>query len=280
MARSRQQSNTRQRRRRRAAPADSVRIVEVAIDEIGARGDGIATLDGGQIYVPCTAPGDVVKVELRGQRGQICDLISQSPYRALPPCPHFGACGGCALQHLDMKYYGAWKRGLVISALARAGFEEQLVAPLIACEPASRRRAVFSVLKNKAGMIFGFNTRRSDTVSAIESCYILHPKLSSRLNDIKIFSSVVPARNFDLGVTLCDNGLDLNIVCERLDELSAGEISTLANEMRAVSCIRLSLNGEEVIEFEKLFNQAHLIPNLFFILVVFSCERRIRSSPL
>jgi len=251
VARSRQQNNARQRRRRRASPSTSVRLVEVTIDEIGARGDGIATVDGNQIYVPCTAPGDVVTVELRGQRGQISELISQSPHRAAPPCPHFGSCGGCSLQHLDAGYYSDWKRGLVINALVRADFEEGLVAPLIACEPSSRRRAEFSVFKNKAGLTFGFNSRRSDSISEIESCSILHPKLSSRLSDLKTFSAAVPARSFDLGVTICKNGLDINIVCENLDELSATEISTLANQMRAVSCIRLSLNGEAEIELEK-----------------------------
>jgi len=251
VARSRQPNNTRQRRRRRASPSASVRLVEVTIDEIGTRGDGIATVDGNQIYIPCTAPGDVVKVELRGQRGQISELISQSPHRVPPPCPHFGSCGGCSLQHLDAGYYSDWKRGLVINALVRAGFEEGLIAPLVACEPSSRRRAEFSVFKNKAGLTFGFNARRSDRISEIESCSVLHPKLLSRLNDLKIFSSAVPAHSFDLGVMLCNNGLDINIACEKLYELSAAEISTLANQMRAVSCIRLSLNGEEVIEFEK-----------------------------
>ena len=75
---------------------------EVTIEHIGARGDGVARVGGARLFVPLTLPGDRLRVRTTGRRG--ADLVGtplawfhQAP-RATPPCPHFGACGGCQPQ--------------------------------------------------------------------------------------------------------------------------------------------------------------------------------------
>ena len=45
--------------------------------------------------------------------------MERSPERAAPFCPWFGTCGGCAAQHMSEALYRAWKRGLVVKALAQ-----------------------------------------------------------------------------------------------------------------------------------------------------------------
>ncbi len=88
--------------------------------KLGHAGDGIAE-DGS--FVPYTAPGDVVRVE----DGKLAELVTPGPHRATPVCRHFGTCGGCALQHLDEQTYRAFKRDLVIHALAQRGIENPIV---------------------------------------------------------------------------------------------------------------------------------------------------------
>ena len=80
--------------------------VTVSIDSIAAGGDGVARNSGLVIFVPRTAPGDVVTAEISGKgrfaRGALRDIVMPSPDRIEPPCPHYtrDKCGGCQLQHL------------------------------------------------------------------------------------------------------------------------------------------------------------------------------------
>ena len=89
--------------------------VDVTVEKVGARGDGIARHGGRTLYVPLTAPGDRVRVRLGPARGEgvqaeLVELLGAGPGRGVPPCRHFGRCGGCALQHLDGALYAETKR--------------------------------------------------------------------------------------------------------------------------------------------------------------------------
>ena len=64
---------------------------------------------------------------------------SASPERIAPFCPHFGVCGGCAIQHWETERYRAWKRDIVVTTLAQAGIACE-VAPLVDAHGAGRRR--------------------------------------------------------------------------------------------------------------------------------------------
>ncbi|HZP09288.1 MAG TPA: hypothetical protein VFB18_08150, partial [Methyloceanibacter sp.] len=90
-------------------------IREVEIARLGAGGDGVADGPDGPIYVPFTLPGErVVIVRKPGEdRGALLDVIAPSRERVAPVCRYFGACGGCALQHMDRGAYLAWKRDQV-----------------------------------------------------------------------------------------------------------------------------------------------------------------------
>ncbi|MBY0431531.1 MAG: class I SAM-dependent RNA methyltransferase, partial [Rhodospirillales bacterium] len=92
-----------------------MRNVELTIEFVGARGDGLARLEEDLVYVPFTVPGDRVLARIEGRRGDgltaaLIEVLQPGPGRAMPPCAHFGTCGGCALQHLDDEAYTAWKR--------------------------------------------------------------------------------------------------------------------------------------------------------------------------
>ena len=86
----------------------------IAIESIAAGGDGVGRADGMAVFVPRTAPGDVVDatldVEGRFARGRIVSLVEPSADRVEPPCVHYtrDRCGGCQLQHVE---YDAQLRG-------------------------------------------------------------------------------------------------------------------------------------------------------------------------
>ena len=109
------------------------------IDHLGAQGDGVARTESGPVFVPYTLPGEQVTAARRKDRAELIAVVEASPQRAEPACGHFGACGGCALQHFSSDPYNDWKRGLVQRALQARGIEAP-VAEIVRCEPGTRRR--------------------------------------------------------------------------------------------------------------------------------------------
>jgi 23S rRNA (uracil1939-C5)-methyltransferase len=147
---------------------------------IGAAGDGIAE-DGG--FIPFTLPGEVVEaIRTSPDRAEATSWISESAERVEPPCPRFGRCGGCALQHWAEAPYRAWKRGLLVEALERAGFPDAPVAALQTSPPASRRRADLGLRRLADGSVaLGFHARQSRALVDIAPCRILRPELVALL---------------------------------------------------------------------------------------------------
>jgi 23S rRNA (uracil1939-C5)-methyltransferase len=95
--------------------------VRLEIQEIGARGDGIAEHEGRRYFVPFTLPGETVEAEPRDKRGEgiaadLVEVLAPSRHREPPPCAHFKVCGGCALQHWRRDAYTAWKVDLISRA--------------------------------------------------------------------------------------------------------------------------------------------------------------------
>src|ERR1700722_18093462 len=84
----------RRKTRETAGPRPETR--ELAIGSIGADGDGVAP---GPVFAPLTLPGERVRASVAGERAELIEVLAPSQDRVTPACPHFGDCGGCALQH-------------------------------------------------------------------------------------------------------------------------------------------------------------------------------------
>jgi len=237
------------RRQRRPQPR---REAEVEITSIGARGDGVATVDGAQIFVPLTAPGDVARIAYGGARGVITELLRPGPHRAEPACPHYGTCGGCAMQHVDEAFYRDWKQRLVIDVLVREGYDAGLVAPAIFCASATRRRATFAVVKPRGRPIMGYHARASKTVVAISACPVLEPLLDEAVPALRAIAEATPAdwRQFDLHAVLTDAGLDVCLQGDfTVDDLPIKDIERLIAIATQANLARLSVNEETLALF-------------------------------
>ncbi|MGB0412301.1 MAG: class I SAM-dependent RNA methyltransferase, partial [Pikeienuella sp.] len=68
---------------------------QITIERLAAQGDGI----GAGVFAPFTLPGDIVEGAVADGRMAAPRVITPSPHRQTPPCPHFGTCGGCSVQH-------------------------------------------------------------------------------------------------------------------------------------------------------------------------------------
>lgn len=132
----------------------SAEEVELRIDAIASGGDGVGRdPDGRVVFVPLTAPGDRVRAEIttakaRWARGRVVELLERADDRVEPPCPVFGVCGGCRLQHLPWERQVRAKRSVVAAALKRIGGIDVEVPDVIrAGEPYGYRNRVTLTVK-------------------------------------------------------------------------------------------------------------------------------------
>ena len=215
---------------RRRARKGGGRQFEARIEGLGARGDGFASLDGRPVFVPLTVAGDRVRLRLTGTRaggfkGEVLELLEEGPGRAEPPCPHFGVCGGCALQHLTDEACARWKQGLVAQALARRGFGEVPVQPMIRIPPGTRRRATLAAARTETGVTLGFHGRESHAVVDVETCLLLTPRLMGLLPPLRLaLAPLLQAREVAaVTLTETEEGPDLLIVSGQAPGLAARE---------------------------------------------------------
>src|SRR3974377_1847987 len=98
-------------------------VEQILIHRLGQHGDGIADSSAGPIYIPGTLPGETVEVDAEPghpDRRRLVTVQQSSALRIEPICPHFGVCGGCAMQQLSEDSYPSWKRDLVVTPFNQA----------------------------------------------------------------------------------------------------------------------------------------------------------------
>ena len=201
--------------------------VELTIESVGVRGDGVAHHDGKLVYVPFAAPGDRVRVRLSSdkgeRRGDIVEVLAAGE-RAKPVCAHFGACGGCALQHLSDEAYAATKLGWLRGALAQHGFADIEIAPLRRLTPGTRRRARLALARN-GETVAGFHGRMSHAIVDMRECHVLHPALFSLVAPLRrLTAEILPRRGTaSAALTLGDAGVDVLLELPKAPDLQGLE---------------------------------------------------------
>ena len=191
------------------APEGEAAVLQ--IDHVGAQGDGIVLEP--RVYVPFGLPGETVSVMRHGDHAEIVEVQTPSPDRITAPCPHFGDCGGCSMQHWRDEPYLAWKTGLVRALLAREGLEPEFLSPY-AAKPGSRRRLALHARKGVGGAELGFKARRSWRLVAIKDCLVADPRLVAALPALRKLALPFlehPKSAPTLHVTLTRTGLDVDV---------------------------------------------------------------------
>jgi 23S rRNA (uracil1939-C5)-methyltransferase len=220
--------------------------LEVRIERLGAQGDGVAEGPDGPLFVPFTLPGELVKVEAKSGDGHAEPLaiLEPSPERVAPVCQYFGTCGGCALQHMEAHAYLAWKRELVVAALASRGLEAP-VEQVRAVPLASRRRAAFALGRTAKDIAFGYRAARSHAIVDIAACPVLSPAIAGRLPKLK--SALAPLlggkREARITVTEAEQGLDVVVEGIRPSPALFARLATAGSSFGAA---RITLDGESL----------------------------------
>ncbi len=223
---------------------------ELTIERVGAQGDGVAA---GPVFAPFALPGERVRAAVSGDRAERVEVLVSSPDRVRPPCPHFGDCGGCALQHWAQAPYLAWKAEQIREALGREGIETEILPPF-AAPPASRRRLALHARQGRDGAAeIGFKSRRSWKLAPIEVCPVADPRLVAAFPALRRLAGPLfehPKSAPTLHATLTETGLDVDItgVEQRSGGLSADARVRLGALAAAADLARVTLGGETLYQ--------------------------------
>ena len=222
---------------------------DISITAVGAQGDGLAP---GPLFVPLTLGGERVRVRREGQRAELLEVLQASPDRVTPPCPHFGACGGCALQHWAAEPYLAWKGELVRTALSHEHIETEIL-PTFPSPPGSRRRLALHARGGKGGAKLGFKARRSWSLVELDACVIADPRLVAALPALRALARPFlehPKSAPTLHVTWTATGIDVDVtgVERKSGGLSADARMRAAEAASAGDMARVTLAGEMVYQ--------------------------------
>ena len=226
-------------------------VERLAIDHLGARGDGVASSQAGPVYVPYTLPGEIVEVDPwpgHPDRRNLLRVEAASPARIVPICPHFGVCGGCALQHWDVAPYRAWKRETVVAQLRHAGIAAS-VADLIDAHGEGRRRVVLHARRSTHDILeVGFAALHAHRIVSIDRCPILAPGLTGLIDAAwAIAETLKPAaKPLDIQATATDDGIDVDV--RGSGPLTAPLTLALARVAETHRLARITRHGELVAQ--------------------------------
>lgn len=166
--------------------ADEATEVELELVTMGPRGDAAAIdEDGRPVYVAYGIPGERVRARIykRGRHSTSADLLEvlrPSPLRVAAPCPLFGSCNGCQLQHIAPAQQLAIKRDMVVAQLGRfGGFVDPPVAAVVGMDEPwhYRNHARFTVRDGR----LGFVRRHRRQFFAVEQCLLMEPRINDLL---------------------------------------------------------------------------------------------------
>jgi 23S rRNA (uracil1939-C5)-methyltransferase len=179
---------------------------------VAAKGDGV-TASGR--HVAFAAPGDVVLHE---------GNLDPGPHRAVPPCRHFGRCGGCQLQHLDEETLADFVRDRVAHAAQSQGIgPEQVTEPHLS-PPRARRRATLHASVQGGRPVIGFREAGSHRIVDIAECHVIRPELFALVAPLRVLLALQRGRwTSDIELTLADQGVDCGLKNFAMDGLAATE---------------------------------------------------------
>lgn len=218
------------RRRTRAA-----RLLELEITGLGQDGRGLAMHEGRPVRVHGALAGETVQARvLSRRRGQyearVVEVLRAAPGRITPRCPHFGDCGGCALQQLPQAAQLEHKQGWLADLLSAQGLAPaRWLAPLTAGAWGYRRKGRLSVrwVAAKDRVLVGFRQLDARWVADLADCAVIVPELAARLPGLAALIGSLTARDRIPQIEFAAGDGPLALTIRHLDPLDEADRAAL-----------------------------------------------------
>lgn len=217
---------------------------ELTITRLGLKGDGIAE---NEVFVPFSLPGESFSGEVIDKHLTHAKRLSDSAERITPVCPHFGTCGGCALQHASDRFLADWKQDTIRRALAAQGIEATF-RPIDTSPPASRRRATFSARRTKKTTQVGFHKRSSADIFELTECALLMPGILASLPACHALAGIGASRKGEIKISVTQSNVGPDVDVRDAKPLDGPLRKRLAGLAATHDLARLSWNEELIAD--------------------------------
>jgi 23S rRNA (uracil1939-C5)-methyltransferase len=179
-----------------AADAEELRPsdrIVVTIKRLGINGEGLGYYRRKAVFIDGALSGEVVKakvidVQPKFIKAELTDIERRSQHRIEPPCPVFGVCGGCQIQHLSYEGQLNAKADIVREAFSRyAGMDDIKMKPVLGMEHPwdYRNKAQLQLTRRQGEVIAGLYEAESHDIVDISGCPIQHPKVNEAVEKVK-----------------------------------------------------------------------------------------------
>ena len=177
---------------------------QIQIPDLSHDGRGVARReDGKAVFVAGALPGETVLAEptarsRRFDEARTLEVLTASPERVPPRCPHFGTCGGCVLQHLAEDRQIVAKERVLLENLERIGkvAPGRVLEPLTADSWGYRRKGRFSVrrVNKKDKTLVGFREQDPRFVADLGQCHTVIPQIGMKIQALAALVDGLQAR--------------------------------------------------------------------------------------
>jgi 23S rRNA (uracil1939-C5)-methyltransferase len=185
------------------------------IDKLVPGGFGLGRLEQGiVVMVRHVLPGEKVVVREAKRKKQyihaeLLDILEESPHRIKPPCPLYGRCGGCDMQHTGYEEQLNLKLAMLIESLQRSGgdgFPEAagIVDPPLGSPEKFGYRQRIRLHVNTMGE-FGFYQSDSHSLEQISHCLLAKPRINEVLEQLTNNSDLLELLQHSTEVELLHN---------------------------------------------------------------------------
>jgi 23S rRNA (uracil1939-C5)-methyltransferase len=206
------------------------------IESLDLEARGIARREGKVVFVEGALAGERVVAETVRRKpsyeiARTVEVLHASSQRVTPRCPHFGVCGGCAMQHLEPAAQVAIKQRSLEDTFWHVGkLRPQRILPALHGPTWGyryRARLSVRVVPKKGGALVGFHERKSSYVADMRTCHVLPPHVARLLMPLRetIAAMSQPDRLPQIEVAVGDVATVL--VLRHLEPLTPGDVDTL-----------------------------------------------------
>jgi 23S rRNA (uracil1939-C5)-methyltransferase len=209
---------------------------EADIVDLSHEAKGVARIDGKTVFVADALPGERVVLRRIGRHRNFDEAVLESVLRpsadrVVPACPHYGTCGGCALQHLAPAAQLAFKQAQLLENLARLGGVEpgRVIEPLTGPVWGYRRRARLGVkhVARKGRVLVGFRERSAPFVADLHECRVLAPPADRLIDPLAVLVGELSIAARVPQVEVAVAGSDCALVLRVLDPPTAADLDRL-----------------------------------------------------
>jgi 23S rRNA (uracil1939-C5)-methyltransferase len=190
--------------RRGEKPVHIVVTEPVRVDSLDLDAQGIARLapteedstqSGKVIFIQGALPTELVTYVItrdkeRFSKAKVLDILKPAVFRAEPKCAAFGVCGGCTMQHLDIRAQVAMKQRVLEDDLKHIAkvTPQEILRPMGGPAWEYRHRARLSAVNRsikKGTVLIGFHEGKSGYVADMTACEILPKHVSDLLPEMR-----------------------------------------------------------------------------------------------